>query len=124
MTKKGMVSLQEQKIEQMKLNLQNEIEYLTDMKSDLDLLITEKKNGGRMQKAVIQRKKRSAQDSFKDQLDDFKNQRGEGICQYVNHRNTRCTKQACEEYSDGKEYCKACFGKVLEEGYKSRKSFR
>jgi len=105
----------------MKLSLQNQIEYLVQMKAEFDFLKTEKNNGGRKQKAVIRRNKRQFQSAFNDEMDDYENEREEGTCVYINSRNRRCTKPAVTDY-ENRGYCSACRSKKLGEDYDSRRT--
>jgi hypothetical protein len=90
------------------------------MNAEYDSLKTEKKNGGRKQKAIIRRNKREYQSAFNEEMDEFENEREEGTCQYINKRsNRRCTKPAVSDY-EGRGYCRACRSKKVVDDYDMR----
>jgi len=104
---------QEKKLQHIRLNLQNETNILNTMKDQLKALDKKKSFVSKKRRVLDQNKQHQVNDEYIDNLDEFKNQRPEGTCQYITWRNTRCWKPAEEKHSDSRNYCLKCLSKIL-----------
>jgi len=55
-------------------------------------------------------------------IDEIKNSRPEGTCQFIKRNNRRCTNQA-EDELDGRDLCTKCLNQTLREKHGFRKNW-
>jgi len=105
--------IQSKKIQVIKMQLQNENNILNNMADHLKALEKKKSFVSKKRRVMGQNKQHEINDRYNEDLDEVKNQRPDGSCEYHNFRNARCWNLADEDHSDGRSYCKKCLQKVL-----------
>jgi len=116
------ISQQEKHVQEIKIDLEKEIAYLNELKQTHSFFVEERKHSTRKRKVEHQQEKSLFKDSLKDELDEIRNERPQGYCEYINvSKNRRCTKPSARQHGNRKEYCNACFSKVLMESYENRR---
>jgi hypothetical protein len=115
MERKDQALIQSKKIQKIKIDFQNEFDMLNNLNMQVTALEDRKKFFVKKRRVNVQNQRHEMRDEYRDNIDEIKNQRPKGTCQYVSNRNTRCRRKAEEDHTDGKEYCSSCLNKVLRE---------
>jgi len=82
--------IQSKKIQVIKIQFQNENNILTNMADHLKALEKKKSFVSRKRRVMGQNKQHEINDRYNEDLDEVKNQRPDGTCEYHNFRNARC----------------------------------
>lgn len=110
---KDKMANQMKKLILLKLQLQNENNSHNSMADQLKSLEKKKVFVSKKRRVLDQNKQHQINDEYQDDLDEIKNQRPDGKCQYIKQNNRRCWNEAEEDHSNGRTYCRKCLAKVL-----------
>jgi DNA-directed RNA polymerase subunit RPC12/RpoP len=110
---KDIILNQQKKIQFFRLELQNQVNILNEMTTTLNSLEDKKRYVVKKRRVIDQNNRHETRDKYNEDLDEIRNERREGTCQYINHRNARCWRLADDKHVDGKIYCFKCLSKVL-----------
>jgi len=90
------------------------------MNNSLAMTQDKKKYTSKKRRIDDQNIRQHNKEKFTEELDELKNKRPKGACQYVNTRNIRCRKQGIDQHDNGYLYWDGCLNKVLREerGYR------
>jgi len=116
------ISNMENKIQHLTLELSNLKNILSTMKEDLSHKLTRKRYVLVAEKEINRNKRRLVIDQFNEKIDEIKNSRPEGTCQFIKRNNRRCTNPAVDEL-DGRDLCSTCLNQALREKHGFRKNW-
>jgi DNA-directed RNA polymerase subunit RPC12/RpoP len=105
---------QEKRIQLLKIQLQNENNIYQAMLDHLRALEKRKAYISKKRRIIGQNMQHQINDEYNDDIDETRNMRPNGTCQYLGfRRNARCWKPAEYQHTDRRIYCSKCLGKKL-----------